>query len=117
MHLLRAFIHVQVEKIPSKYILKRYCRNARKDLHFDRADRKMRGEHGETIASRHRKVMTKAMQLVRAAIMSNPAMERSLEGLDELIRIVSELEPDVGVCDIDEDEADVSSPQACILID
>lgn len=82
MHLLRAFIHVQVEKIPSKYILKRYCQNARKDLHFDRTDRKMRGEHGETIASRHRKVMTKAMQLVRVAVMSNPAKERSLEGLN-----------------------------------
>jgi len=42
----------------------------------------MRGEHGETIASRHRKVMTKAMQLVRVAVMSNPAKERSLEGLN-----------------------------------
>lgn len=108
MHLLRAFIHVQLEKIPSKFIPKRYCQIARKDLHFDRSDRKMKGVDGETKASRHRKVMTKAMHLVRVAVMSHPAMEKSLEGLDELIGLVSRLEPDIGVGDIDVDEAEVS---------
>jgi hypothetical protein len=86
-------MHVQLERIPSKYVLQRYCRNAHNELPFDRSDRKLKGSDGET----------------KAYSLSKPALDRSMEGLDDLIGIVSALEPDIGVGDIDIDEEEVST--------
>ena len=109
MHLLRAFMHVQLEKIPHQYVSKRLCRNARKDLPFDRADLRMKGIDGETRAYRQRLLLTKAMKLVRYACMPKPGFRRAMEGLDELIGLIADLEPDIGTADLDFDDVDVSN--------
>jgi hypothetical protein len=100
-------MHVQLEQIPNKYVLQRYCRNAHNELPFGRSDRKLKGSDGETKAYRHSLVLIKAMKLVRFACLSKPTLDRSMEGLDDLIGIVSALEPDIGVGDIDIDEEEV----------
>jgi hypothetical protein len=38
MHIIRAFTHLQVRRILEKYILKRYTRNAREEVTWDRQD-------------------------------------------------------------------------------
>jgi hypothetical protein len=38
MHLVKAFTHLQIKKIPSKYILKHYSRDARTIVGWDRND-------------------------------------------------------------------------------
>jgi len=38
MHIIRAFTHLQVRKIPKKYIRKRYTRSARQEVTWDRHD-------------------------------------------------------------------------------
>jgi hypothetical protein len=100
-------MHVYLERIPSKYILQQYYWNAHNELPFDRSDRKLKGSDGETKAYRHFLVLTKAMKLVRFACLSKPALERNMEGLDDLIGIVSALEPDIGVGNIDINEEEV----------
>ncbi|BAS97993.1 Os06g0517150 [Oryza sativa Japonica Group] len=42
-HMLRAFVHVQLEKIPAAYILKRYTKKVKSDVPFDRHDREATG--------------------------------------------------------------------------
>jgi hypothetical protein len=36
MHVIKAFTHLQVQSIPEKYILRRYTRNARSVVPWDR---------------------------------------------------------------------------------
>jgi hypothetical protein len=47
MHLVKAFTHLQVEKIPSKYILKCYTRGVRFVVEWDRND-VVKGGHDES---------------------------------------------------------------------
>jgi hypothetical protein len=100
-------MHVQLEKIPHKYIPKRLCKNAHHDLPFDRADVRLKGIDGETKAYRQRLLLTKAMKLVRYACMSKLGFNRAMEGLDELVGLISELEPDIGGEEIDLDDQEV----------
>lgn len=106
VHLLRAFMHEQLPKIPSKYVLQRYTRNARNDVPFDRCDLKLKGLDGETKMERHNKVMSKSMTLVRVATLSKAALEKSLDGLDDLIKLVEKLPADIvdGDIDLSDDE-------------
>jgi hypothetical protein len=48
VHLLRAFMHLQVENIPSKYILQKYTVSSRQDVPFERIDKSFRGNDGVT---------------------------------------------------------------------
>jgi hypothetical protein len=56
VHLLRAFMHLQVEKIPSKYILQRYTVSSRQDVPFERNDKSFRGKDGVTKSYRQKNV-------------------------------------------------------------
>jgi hypothetical protein len=47
VHLIRTFMHIQLERIPKEYILQRYTYSARQDVVFSRDDRKMSGKDGE----------------------------------------------------------------------
>ena len=38
MHIIRAFTHLQVRRIPERYILKRYTRDAKEEVTWDRHD-------------------------------------------------------------------------------
>jgi hypothetical protein len=69
VHLLRAFMQLQVDKIHLRYIPKRYTGFARKDLEFDRCDLRQVGEDGNTQSYRTTLLITKAMQVVRAGNM------------------------------------------------
>jgi hypothetical protein len=54
MHLIRTFMHIQLERIPKEYILQRYTYSARQDVVFSRDDRKMSGKDGETKSYRQK---------------------------------------------------------------
>jgi hypothetical protein len=96
VHLLRAFMQLQVDKIHVRYIPKWYTRFARKDLEFDRCDLRLVGEDGNTQSYRTTLLVTKAMQVVRAGNMSGQACERALEGLDALCKELQQIPPDIG---------------------
>lgn len=102
MHLLRTFIQLQVEAIPARYILKRYTRNARKEVPFDRRDRKMDGQDGETQSYRTKMLLTKGMAVVRAASMSKAGYEKAMEELEGLLKLLENVAPDIGARGADE---------------
>jgi hypothetical protein len=64
VHLFRAFMQLQVDKIHVCYIPKRYTRFARKDLEFDRCDLRLVGEDDNTHSYRTKLLITKAMQVI-----------------------------------------------------
>ena len=111
VHLLRTFMHIQVERIPAEYILERYSKDAHQDVVFERADFKMRGKDGATKDRRQRLLLSRAMTLIRHACMSNAGYERAMELMKELIEVSVRLEPDIGVddgtVDIDGEEEEV----------
>lgn len=96
VHLLRAFIHVQVEKIPHQYIRKRYTRNARREKDFDTSDKLVTGEDGNTQSYRIKTLIPKAMKAVRSGSMSNAAYRRLLEVLEDVTKEIDKITPDIG---------------------
>jgi hypothetical protein len=109
VHLLRAFMHLQVEKIPSKYILQRYTVSSRKDVPFERIDKSFRGKDGVTKSYRQKMLLTKTMKVVRQACMSKARYDKAMEVLDELDVVLCRLEPDIGCnesIDVSDDEED-----------
>jgi hypothetical protein len=73
VHVLRAFMHLQIERIPKEYILQRYTYSARQD------------------------VAKKAMKVVHHASLSNAGNDRALAVMDELLKVLSRLETDIEV--------------------
>jgi hypothetical protein len=69
-------MHLQVEKIPSKYILQRYTVSSRKDVPFERIDKSFRGKDGVTKSYRQKMLLTKTMKVVHQACMSTEGMLR-----------------------------------------
>jgi hypothetical protein len=109
VHLLRAFMHLQVEKIPSKYILQWYTVSSRKDVSFERIDKSFRRKDGVTKSYRQKMLLTKTMKVVRQACMSKAGYDKAMDVLDELDGILCRLEPDIGCnesCDFSDDEED-----------
>ena len=109
VHLLRAFMHLQVEKIPSKYILQRYTVSSRKDVPFERIDKSFRGKDGVTKSYRHKMLLMKTMKVVRQTCMSKAGYDKAMDVLDELDVVLCRLEPDIGCnesTDVSDDEED-----------
>jgi hypothetical protein len=109
VHLLRSFMHLQVEKIPSKYILQRYTVSSRKDVPFERIDKSFRGKNGVTKSYRQKMLLTKTMKVVRQACMSKTGYDKAMDVLDELDVVLCRLEPDIGCnesTDVSDDEED-----------
>jgi hypothetical protein len=109
VHLLRTFMHLQVEKIPSKYILQRYSVSSRKDVLFERIDKSFRGKDGVTKSYRQKMLLTKTMKVVRQACMSKAGYDKAMDVLDELDVVLCRLEPDIGCnesTDVSDDEED-----------
>jgi hypothetical protein len=106
VHLLRAFMHLQVEKIPSKYILQRYTVSSRQDVPFERIDKSFRGKDRVTKSYRQKMLLTKTMKVVQAC-MSKAGYDKAMDVLDELDGVLCRLEPDIGCnesCDVSDDE-------------
>ncbi|CAN6333552.1 unnamed protein product [Urochloa humidicola] len=82
MHIIRAFTHLQVRRIPKKYILKRYTRHARHEVEWDRHDGVRIGGQASKEQTRLSKLLPKLMKLGRAGSRSDRAyaeMERLLD--------------------------------------
>jgi hypothetical protein len=89
-------MQVDLEKIPTKYILRRYTKNARQKLPFDRTDKKLVGKDGETKTYRTKMLLSKSMEVVRHGSMSKVGFERAIEILTQLVELLSIIEPDIG---------------------
>lgn len=96
MHLLWAFIHIQVKKIPAAYILKRYTSLARNEVPFDRNDKLLVGADGNTQRYRTKLLLTRYSKVVRAGSMSNPAFQRALDVVDSLYNEIKDHPHDIG---------------------
>jgi len=68
VQLLRTFIQIQVERLPESYILRRYTKFARRDLEFDRHDKVLEGEDGNTRMYRSKMLLTKAMRAIEDSL-------------------------------------------------
>ena len=95
VHLLQTFIHIQVDKIPVKYIFKRYTKFARNELAFSRED-KLSGADGNTTSYRTKLLLTKSTKVVQAGTMSNAAFQRAIEVLDSLFNEMKDVPHDIG---------------------
>jgi hypothetical protein len=89
-------MHIQLERIPKEYILQRYTYSARQDVVFSRDDRKMSGKDGETKSCRQKMLLKKAMKVVNQASMSKAGSDKALDTMDELLKMIGRLEPDIG---------------------
>jgi hypothetical protein len=96
VHLIRTFMHIQLERIPKEYILQRYTYSARQYVVFSRDDRKMSGKDGETKSYRQKMLLKKAMKVVNHASMSKAGSDKALDTMDELLEMLRRLEPDIG---------------------
>ena len=84
MHIIRAFTQLQVRKIPEKYILKRYTRDAREEVMWDRHDGVRIGAQASKEQCRMSKLLPKLMRLGRAGSKSDRAYEETNRQLDKI---------------------------------
>ncbi|BAT16757.1 Os12g0287550 [Oryza sativa Japonica Group] len=101
-HLLRAFVHVQVEKIPHTYVLRRYSREAKSDVNFDRRDRPIAGLDGVKLSNRTKVLSLDAQQLVKWGRRSSVAFERATSVMKGLRNQLEEIPADVHGLDADD---------------
>jgi hypothetical protein len=97
VHVLCAFMHLQIERILKEYILQRYTYSARQDVPFSRDDRNLKGKDGETKSYRQKMLLKKAMKVVHHASLSKAGNDRALAVIDELLEVLSRLETDIEV--------------------
>jgi hypothetical protein len=86
-HLVQVLTHLQVSKVPSRYIPKRYTRDAREDTSFDRHDRNFVGVDGQTKASRVMELLPDWCALQQASIMSSEVIRKFITGILKNITI------------------------------
>jgi hypothetical protein len=79
MHLLRAFTWLQIKKILSKYILKRYTRDARSYVEWDRNGMVQGGSNGNQEQLCFLKLIPVVMGVARAGSKSAYAYEETLK--------------------------------------
>uniref|UniRef100_K3YLY1 Protein FAR1-RELATED SEQUENCE n=1 Tax=Setaria italica TaxID=4555 RepID=K3YLY1_SETIT len=96
VHLLRAFMRIQLNKIPEHYILRRYTKYAQQELGFNRNDKLLVGADGVTQLYRIKDLMSLAMAAVRFGSMSSAAHIRTREVLAMLDKDNKEIPPDIG---------------------
>jgi len=96
VHLLRTFIHIQIDKIPAKYIFKRYTKSARRDVAFSREDKILTGDDGNTKNYRTKLLLKKSTKVVQAGSMSKAAFERAIEGMDSVFNEIKDIPHDIG---------------------
>jgi hypothetical protein len=107
VHLLRTFMHLTIDRIPTEYILQRYTYSAIQDVTFSRDDKNLKGKGGETKSYRQKMLLQKAMKVVHHASLSRAGHDRDLEMIDELLLLLSRLEPDIEGDDSTSDGEDI----------
>jgi hypothetical protein len=95
VYLLRTFMHLQIDCIPTKYILQRYTYSAIQDVTFSRDDKNLKGKDGETKSYRQKMLLKKAMKVVHHASLSRAGHDRALKMMDELLLLLSRLKPNI----------------------
>ncbi|CAL4981349.1 unnamed protein product [Urochloa decumbens] len=96
VHLLRAFIRIQLKQIPGEYILRRYTKYAQQELAFERNDRQLIGADGITQMKRMKGLQALAMAAARSGSLSAAATIRTTEVLMKLDKDNKEVPPDIG---------------------
>ncbi|RCV30530.1 hypothetical protein SETIT_6G102800v2 [Setaria italica] len=96
VHLLRAFMRIQLNSIPQHYILRRYTKYAQQELGFDRNDKLLVGADGVTQLYRIKDLTSLAMAAVRSGSMSRAAHIRTTEVLAKLDKDNKQIPPDIG---------------------
>jgi len=96
-HLVRIFTHLQVERIASTYILRRYTRNACVETEFDRHDTMLFGPDGDTKARRARSILSDLFKLQRSAIMSETAMQTARSIIANAVNELDKIPHDVSL--------------------
>jgi hypothetical protein len=71
MHLVKVFTQLQIKKIPSKYILKHYSRDARSIVDCDRNDIVKGGRDGTEEETRFAKLVPLMMGIARVGSKSD----------------------------------------------
>ncbi|WVZ52494.1 hypothetical protein U9M48_003548, partial [Paspalum notatum var. saurae] len=85
---------LQIDKIPKEYILQRYTNSARQDVGFSRDDKKSKGKDGETKSYRQKTMLKNTMKVINKASMSNVGLDKYLDVMHELNRLLDCVEPD-----------------------
>jgi hypothetical protein len=83
-HLIKAFTHLQITNIPSDYIMKRYTRDARTMVPWDRHDIVPTGLGCESDQYKTKKLVEVAMAAVRACRKTRLGFEQGCERLTAL---------------------------------
>ena len=84
MHIIRVFTHLQVRKILEKFILKRYTRDAREEVMWDRHDGVRIGAQASKEQCRMSKLLPKLMSPGRVGSKSDRAYEETNRQLDKI---------------------------------
>jgi len=84
MHIIRAFTHLQVRRIPERYILKRYTRDAKEEVTWDRHDGVRIGAQASKEQCRMSKLLPKLMRLGRDGSKSDHAFEEANRHPDKI---------------------------------
>ncbi|PNT67591.1 hypothetical protein BRADI_3g29324v3 [Brachypodium distachyon] len=87
-------INEQIQKLPSKYVLRRYTRNAHIDLHYDRNDTIQTGNDGLSKGGRNSNMLRQAYATIRAGIRSIVGYERYMTVMKELREQLEEIPAD-----------------------
>ena len=95
-HLWRVFMQVNLDRILAKYILRQYTRDAKKDLPFDRMDKKLQGKDGETYRQRHNWLFRSTMKLIGRAILSSFGTDKAEDAMNAAFQIITHAQPDIG---------------------
>jgi hypothetical protein len=95
MHLVKAFTHLQIKKIPIKYILKRYTWNARSYVEWDKNDMVKGGLGANQEQMWFTKLVPVVMGIARAGSKSDYAYEEALNRATELQALIETIPANV----------------------
>ncbi|KAK3153632.1 hypothetical protein QOZ80_2BG0178640 [Eleusine coracana subsp. coracana] len=96
-HLICAFTHLCVERVPSKYIMKRYTKTPFVDTAFDRHDKVFMGPDGDTKARCTASIMADLFKLQRSAVMPGQALEKEKLIIRDALPILDAIPHDLGL--------------------
>ena len=88
-------MQVNLDHILAKYILRQYTRDAKKDLPFDRMDKKLQGKDGETYRQRHNRLFRSALKLITRAIMSSFGTDKADDAMNDAYQVILHAQPDI----------------------
>ena len=83
-HIIAVLEHLRLDEIPTRYILKRYTKNAVTDPGFNRKDYKETAADGTSLEYRRTILYNEAMKTVNKGCSSNNNFNKALEAFKEV---------------------------------